>query len=344
MWHYLCLLFIAKGVGFAMSTQYPTKYWWLVLVVVPIAVAVISILGPFGKNQDKGSGDTIYMNVIGNQFTGDVAFNSVQLIIDQVQQIHHKEIPDSLVETLHQAIDLIQSKKFDEAIKLLQSVEPQAPVPALFNNLGAAYLASGNTKRANEYLGQVESSTVDTATAFNLKQLKANEKQSATKQPEDKSSVQPIASHDKAQSSIDSGVRWEIFPNPKRKGLGRIVVSLSDDVKIYVAIFKAGENEKAADSHGSKAFDLLPGRYDVKIFDETVKSVPVQGGMDTRIRMGIFSIAIDSYWAVFDQTKKIKVTDAHGGLKIALPVGKYFLMVAGSYKEIVIKDRLTTEF
>lgn len=155
-----------------MAAEYPKKYWWLVLIVVPIIVAIIPILKDSGKDQEKEAGDTINMHIVGNQFTGDVVFNNRNVIINQAQQTFPQSLPDGFVEKLTQAMDLIQSRDFYTAIPLLRSVAETAPVPALFNNLGAAYLATGDLEKAAEYLNRARNDTQeDEATTSNLKQL-----------------------------------------------------------------------------------------------------------------------------------------------------------------------------
>jgi hypothetical protein len=145
------------------------------------------------------------------------------------------------------------------------------------------------------------------------------------------------------QSGPEEAKQWEISPNPKLKSLGRVVVSVPREVDIYVEIREPQEDKRLANSYAAKAFDLLPGQYEVKIMGATVASVPVQPGMDTRIRTGVFNIITDSYWELYDQTKT-KVAHAYSGKKVGLPVGGYQLKIAGRFAEVIIKDGQVSDF
>jgi len=144
-------------------------------------------------------------------------------------------------------------------------------------------------------------------------------------------------------TSATSG-RWEIIPNPKLKSLGRVIVSVPKEVNVYVEIFEAGGKERLTDWHGSGASDLIPGQYNVKIWRATVASVPVQPGMDTRIRTGVINIVTDGYWEIYDETKTTRLTDGHRSWRGGLPVGKYQVKVTGRFAEVVIKDGQVTNF
>ncbi len=146
----------------------PKKYWWIVGIVVPIIVALITIIPNLLR--EKG---TIY--VAGNQFTGNVAFYNITIVNEQARQMLGKELPDNVLETLREALNLVQSREFDKAIPLLQSTVTAAPVPSVFNNLGAAYLATGNKEKAKGYFEKAISDKPDEETAkFNLRQLVAD--------------------------------------------------------------------------------------------------------------------------------------------------------------------------
>ncbi|ADE13410.1 TPR repeat-containing protein [Nitrosococcus halophilus Nc 4] len=149
--------------------QAPKKYWWVVGVAVPIVVAIITMIPDIRKDGDS---KPIYVDVVGAQFTGKVAFNNVTVIAEQALQVLGKDLPDDVVTTLRQALEFAQSKEFDKAIPLLQGAVAAAPVPAVFNNLGAAYLATGNQDKAKEYFKKAVTEAPDEETAsFNLTQL-----------------------------------------------------------------------------------------------------------------------------------------------------------------------------
>ncbi len=130
------------------SMDTPKKWWWLVAVAVPIAVAVIAIVPDMLSTGAGGGGDTF--RVIGTQFNDEVTFNAFNVVVDQVDQAGI-ELSDGELETLRQALKLAQSRQFDVAIPLLESLKEVAPVPAILNNLGAAYLANGDREAARRY-------------------------------------------------------------------------------------------------------------------------------------------------------------------------------------------------
>ena len=72
------------------------------------------------------------INVAGSQ----LEFNTGNVIVDQARQTSPGAVSDSLIEALGQAVSFVRSEEFDKAITLLESLEEQAPVAALYNNLG----------------------------------------------------------------------------------------------------------------------------------------------------------------------------------------------------------------
>lgn len=266
-----------------MTTNYPKKYWWIVLIVVPILIALIPIL------TDNGNGDS------------GIIFNNIDVVIEQAEQSISEESINELKALLQKAMNLVESTQYAEALPLFESAAEIAPVPALKENIKNAKLALTQSEQTAE-VGGGEALTNDNA-------------------------------------------KWKMIPNPDRVGLGRIVVQAPEDTETYVVIYKAGEEGKLAESSKSRAFDLLPGQYDVKINDGAiVESVPVRQQTDTRIRMGIFSITTDSYWAIFDEDKAVKLFDASSGKKVSFPVGQYSLKVGNVFAPITIHDEQTTQY
>ncbi len=124
------------------------KWWWLVAVAVPIVVGVIAIVPDMLSTGTDGAGGTF--RVIGTQFNDEVTFNTFSVVVDQADQAGIK-LSDGELETLRQALSLAQSRQFDAAIPLLESLEDVAAVPAILNNLGAAYRAMGDHEAARRY-------------------------------------------------------------------------------------------------------------------------------------------------------------------------------------------------
>lgn len=143
----------------------PKKYWWIAAIVVPIVAAIITITPYFLK--EKG-----ITYVAGSQFTGNVAFNNITIVAEQARQMLGKELPDNVLETLREAFNFVQSRQFDKAIPLFQSAATIAPVSAVYNNLGAALLATGNQEKAKEYLEKARDIMPDEKTvSYNLNQI-----------------------------------------------------------------------------------------------------------------------------------------------------------------------------
>ena len=143
----------------------PKKYWWVIGIAVPIIVAVIGIMPQLIPKD--GGGGTFYVEVVGTQFNGKVAFNNVTIVAEQTRGQLGTELPKEVVETLRKALELAQAKNFNEAIPAFESVAKVAPVPAVFNNLGAAYLATGNKEKA---IAAFENAPDQETARFNLRQ------------------------------------------------------------------------------------------------------------------------------------------------------------------------------
>ena len=147
----------------------PKKYWWTVAIAVPVIVAVIGIIPTLIPQGSDGK--TIYVDVVGTQFNGKVAFNDVTVVSQQTKEQVGTDLPKEVLETLQKALQLAQDNKFNEAIPAFESVTKVAPVPAAYNNLGAAYLAVGNKEKAKDVFNKALSGTTEQQTVhFNLKQ------------------------------------------------------------------------------------------------------------------------------------------------------------------------------
>jgi hypothetical protein len=143
-------------------TDMPKKWWWLVAVAVPVVLAIIAIVPDLIRSGDGGGGDTF--RVIGSQFNDEVTFNTFNVVVDQADQAGI-ELSKRELETLRQALDLVQDGRFDAAIPLLESLGEEVPVAAVLNNLGAAYLATGNRDQAKGAFNKALSQAPDQESA-----------------------------------------------------------------------------------------------------------------------------------------------------------------------------------
>ena len=295
------------------------KWWWLAGVAVPIAVAVVAIVPDLLQERAGGEADTF--RVIGTQFNDEVTFNSVTIVVEQARRAG-RELPDSVVETLREALNLAQAGQFDAAIPLLESVADAAPVPALLNNLGAAYLATGDRERAEEYFDQA-----------------------LARSPEEPSA--DISLSELTRGGTDLNICCDIVTNPELLGVsGRVVVDALEGVSDFrVQVFEAGTDQRVRNWYGNASVDLLPGDYAVVLNGVLVTGVRVNRQMDTTIRSGALTINLSdgSRWMVFDEAQETRFTDNYGTGTIALPVGVYAVSMAGGWLRIeIVEGEVTT--
>jgi hypothetical protein len=142
--------------------------------------------------------------------------------------------------------------------------------------------------------------------------------------------------------------RWEIKPSEDLKGAkGRLFVNFHDEVPMahmLVKIFSKDGGEPLSDR--KRIFDLLSGTYDVVVAGKRVTNVPIQSGQETRLLMGLLRVVYKdmSQTEVYDSDKKTLLVKDYGTLRLGLPVGKYWVKLAGRMVEIEIKDGQVVEF
>ena len=228
-------------------TDTPKKWWWLVAVAVPVAVAVIAIVPDMLPSGVGGGGDTF--RVIGSQFNDEVTFNTFSVVVDQADQAGIK-LSDGELETLRQALSLAQSRQFDAAIPLLESLEDVAAVPAVLNNLGAAYRATGDHEAARRYF-QKALARDPTAQAAQINLGALDELA-----PQEESVSSPTAKH--VTSNIPN-VRVELIEFSR----------FENTITLKLRYINAGEEDQSRDlGWGSYLMDEITG----KRFEKTATS------------------------------------------------------------------------
>ena len=150
------------------------------------------------------------------------------------------------------------------------------------------------------------------------------------------------------QSQQPESARWEIKATDDLKGMkGRLAVSFHDEVPMSHMLVKISSKDGGEPlSDRKRIFDLLPGTYDVVVAGKLVNNVPIHSGKETRLRMGLLRVVYNdmSLTEVYDADKKSLLVKDNGTLRLGLPVGKYWIKLAGRMVEIEVKDGQIVEF
>ena len=155
-----------------MSADYPKKYWWLILIVVPLAIAVIGILPQF---QTKDETDSI--TISNTEFSGDLHFNNMGVIIKEFTKMTGNSITDpQLLTLLKKGVNLVIGKEYEAALPLFQEISKQVDLPSVYNNLGALYASTGRYAEARKsYQHAIAQNPTDQEVQYNLGLLKYRE-------------------------------------------------------------------------------------------------------------------------------------------------------------------------
>lgn len=242
----------------------PKKYWWSVAIVVPIVIAVIGIIPKFVSDGDAKA-ESFHVDVVGTQFNGEVAFNNVTIVAEQARQELGRELPIDVVEALRKALDLAKAQNFDEAIPAFEAVAKAVPVPAVLNNLGAAYLATGNKVKATRYLEEALAMTTNEKSAqFNLEQAQTENQavDSATEITTASDTKEQPAARDEDQKPNDT-----IFQASPLEVDTELNAEISDpkDQDFYKFQYKASLRDRLTVKMESRATTLRPH---VKVYDK----------------------------------------------------------------------------
>jgi hypothetical protein len=143
-------------------------------------------------------------------------------------------------------------------------------------------------------------------------------------------------------------VRWEIKPGEDLTGAkGRLVVDFHDEVPMahmLVKIISKDGGDPLADR--KRRFDLLPGTYDVIVANKRITGVPIQSGQETHLLIGLLRVVYTGMdrTDVFDSDKKTLLVKDYGTLRLGLPVGKYWVKMAGRLVQVEIKNGQVAAF
>jgi tetratricopeptide (TPR) repeat protein len=132
------------------DTVYPKKYWWLVLMVLPVALALLQYQ-PWkttGRSSTAAEG-----GITGNQFLGPAVVGNVSVVVHEAAKVGAVLDP-AVIEKLKEAAALSRASQHEAAAAKVEEVRASsdlvAALPSIQNNLGLEYLAAGKTDRARQ--------------------------------------------------------------------------------------------------------------------------------------------------------------------------------------------------
>lgn len=126
-------------------TPYPRKYWWAVLVAVPLAAALIAVVPSImGVLKPSSSPPPVGTFIANARFSNDMYF------VTQINGQGGGANSHEAQRQLEQALSLAQEKNYASAIALLQQAVAKYPSAPLYSNLGLLYAYSGDNQKAQE--------------------------------------------------------------------------------------------------------------------------------------------------------------------------------------------------
>jgi len=165
---------------------YPKKYWWLVLLVLPLTLAVITILPTFREKAAAGSGTTITqggtgnvlqtgsgsvaqsgnVNILGSDLSSRMYVTNVSVIAQEYEKSQAQPLKDEdLRRTLERAVGEAEAGRHAESIQLWEQLAAKLPLPAVYSNLGVEYARSGDLAAARKSFDQATEKDPDYAPA-----------------------------------------------------------------------------------------------------------------------------------------------------------------------------------
>ena len=140
------------------SKSYPKKYWWVVLVALPVGLALIGILSQLiGRSGREDSGGTEVRIDGDNNFvnTGNLTIvNNISVIAQEYQKQTGQPLADHLRQLIEQAVAAAKKNDHATSVRLYEQIASQVPVPSIYNNLGVEYAKNQNIAASQKAFNQ----------------------------------------------------------------------------------------------------------------------------------------------------------------------------------------------
>jgi hypothetical protein len=139
----------------ANGEKVPRKYWWVVAVAVPVAVALISVVPGLFKSSGSGGGTSTAITGDNNTVNFDYSTHNtfvtnVNIIAREYELQTGQPLGDDVRRQIESAVNAAMQNNHTESIRLLEQVAQTAPVPAIYHNLGVEYAKTQNVNASRQ--------------------------------------------------------------------------------------------------------------------------------------------------------------------------------------------------
>lgn len=146
------------------ARNYPKKYWWMVLVALPLGIALVQY-----QPWKKAGGSAGGFNVSGNQFLGPAVVGNISLVINEADKAGATLDP-ALIELLKTAAAQSKAGNHEVAAAKIEQIRATsgtlAKLPSLSNNLGIELLLAGKPRQARKAFEDVLQNDPDNKAAW----------------------------------------------------------------------------------------------------------------------------------------------------------------------------------
>ena len=172
----------------AKKVSYPQKYWWVILIALPLALALVKLVPDLVskkgdaagfKNQQTGD-HNVAISGSNNVLTTDLSTKtyviSLAAIEKEYAQVKREPLRDEeLKKEIEEAIALLNAGKAQESAAAFEVLNRKLSLPSLQTDLGVAYQKAGDTQAAARALSQALAQDPQYAPAqYNLGLVKAS--------------------------------------------------------------------------------------------------------------------------------------------------------------------------
>jgi hypothetical protein len=154
----------------ANDEKVPRKYWWVVAVAVPVAVALIAVVPGLFKPSGSGGGTSTAITGDNNTVSFDYSTHNsfvtnLNVIAREYELETGRPLGDDLRRQIESAINAAMQNNHTESIRLLEQVAQTAPIPAIYHNLGVEYAKTQNVNASRQAFELSKAKMADVAAA-----------------------------------------------------------------------------------------------------------------------------------------------------------------------------------